>query len=103
MAVAHISFNDQLTHGRMIRRALQSLEEGTDTLNDLMGVLATMIDGDGSQAAHFTYMTTKCGFASDAGAKAGYDELASLKFKLSTDTSQTDVNAALIQAFRKFG
>ena len=102
MAVAHIAFNDQIPHGRIIRRALSQLEEGYEGLVDVIAALALMIDGDGSQAAHFTYMTAKCGFPSDAVAKLAWEELNSLKFKLTTNASITDMNAALLQAFNKF-
>ena len=102
MAVSHIAFDDQAKHGRLLRRALQQIEEGKDNLDDTIAAMALMIDGDGSQAAHFTYMTTKFGFASDAASKAAWEELNSLKFKLSTNDSVTDVAAALAQAFAKF-
>ena len=102
MAVAHIYFNDQSQYGRLIRRALQMTEDGLDNLNDVLGVMGFMIDGDGSLAAHFSYATTKFGFGSDADTKAAYEELQSLAFKLNTNSSVTDVNAALLQAFNKF-
>ena len=102
MAVSHVTFNDQLQHGRLMRRGLQLLEEGIETLNDLKAFLDQAKDGDGSQAAHFTYATAKMGTTSDSQTKALYDELASLLFKLNTDSSVTDVHAAMIQAFAKF-
>ena len=102
MAVAHISFNDQTTHGRVLRRGLQQLEESLENINDVLATMATMIDGDGSQAAHFTYATEKFGFASDAATKSAWDELNSLAFKLNTNDSVSSVNAAMLQAFNKF-
>lgn len=103
MAVGHISYNDQLPHGRDLRRCLQLLQEGHDRLPDLLAAMAQMVDGDGSNAAHFTYVTSKFGFASDAKAKEAWDELNSLQSKFSGDGSVTFVNAALNQAFAKFG
>lgn len=102
MAVQHINFNDQTPHGRMLRRGLTQLEDGLDHLNDLKATMALMIDGDGSQAAHFTYVTGKFGFGTDANAKAAWDELNSLLAKLNTDAQVTFVNAALLQCFNKF-
>ena len=61
-----------------------------------------MIDGDGSQAGHFTYATAKFGFSSDAVTKAAYEELQSLASKLNANSSVTNVNAALVQSFNKF-
>jgi hypothetical protein len=102
MAVTHLTFNDQLPHGRLLRRGLSQLEEGLDNLNDTKASMALMIDGDGTQAAHFTYLTAKYGFSSDADAKAAWDELNSLLFKLNTNASVTDVAAAIAQVFNKF-
>jgi hypothetical protein len=103
MAVSHIAFNDQLPHGRQLRAALSKIEDGYESLNEVIAIMTRMIDGDGSSAAHFTYMVTKMGFADTAGAKAAFDELNSLAFKLNTNASVTDVNAALLQVFSKFG
>lgn len=103
MAVSHITFNDQLQHGRQLRSSLNKLEEGLIELNDILAILARMIDGNGSDASHFIYMVAKLGFPDNDTAKAAYDELQSLAFKLNTDSSVADVNAALRQAFSKFG
>jgi len=102
MAVPHIFFNDQTQYGRVKRRALQMLEEGLENLIDVVEVQVQMLDGDGSQAAHFAYATPKFGYISDAQTKAAHEELQSLRFKLTTNSSVTDVNAALLQAFNKF-
>jgi tetrahydromethanopterin S-methyltransferase subunit H len=102
MAVQHLAFNADTQHGRLLRRGLTQLEDGLDQLNDLKGTMQLMIDGDGSQAAHFTYLTAKFGFGSNDDAKAAWDELNSLLFKLNTKSQVSDVNAALLQAFSKF-
>jgi hypothetical protein len=103
MATTHINFNDQINHGRDLRRCLQQMEESHQGLNDLLLVMAQMLDGDGSQAAHFTYITSKFGFDSDAKAKAAYEELNSLASKFNTDASVSSVRAAMAQAFARFG
>ncbi len=71
-------------------------------LNDLLATMTLMIDGDGSDAAHFSYMQSKFGFADNATAKAGYEELASALAKLNTDGSVSNVNAAILQLLNKF-
>lgn len=101
-AVNHISFNDQLPHGRLLRNALQQQESGLRSLNDTIATIALMIDGDGSQVAHFSYVAAKFGFASVESAKAAWDELNSLASKLNTNASVSNVNAAMLQAFNKF-
>lgn len=102
MAFTKIHFNGGLQHGQLLRSTLTSLENGHDGLNDIMAALALMIDGDGSSATHFEEVMTRMGTTSTANAKALYDELASLQFKLNTNASVTDVLAALNQAFAKF-
>jgi hypothetical protein len=101
MAFTKIHFNEALPHGRLLRSTLTSMENGHDGLNDLMAALALMIDGDGSSETHFDEIMTRLGTTSTASAKALYDELASLRFKLNTDSSVTDVLAAINQAFAK--
>jgi hypothetical protein len=102
MAVAHIDFNHGSPHGSLLHSGLSGLENALANLNEIKATMQLMIDGDGSQAAHFTYATDKFGFASDAVAKAAWDELNSVLFKLNTNSSVTDVNAALLQVFNKF-
>lgn len=102
MAVAHISFTAGTQHGGLLRSGLSKLEDAITDLVELRGTMALMIDGDGSDAAHFAYMQDKFGFASNAAAKSAWEELNSLLFKLTTNSSVADVSAALTQAFAKF-
>jgi hypothetical protein len=102
MAVAHILYDKNSHYGAMFRTAIISLEKGYEDLNDLLATLATMLDGDGTQAAHFDYITARFGFESNVLAKAAWDELNSVMFKLNTDASVSSVNAALRQFFNKF-
>ncbi len=85
----------------MLRRGLQQLEEGKDVLNDVLASMPHMIDGDGSNATQFSEVTSRYGFASNEAAKAAWDELNSMMFKLNTDASVSAVNAAMNQAFAK--
>ena len=102
MAFSKIHYEAGLPHGALLRKALVGLETGLDDLLDTVACMAMMIDGDGSDAAHFGEVKSRYAFFDNATAKAAWDELNSLKFKLSTNASVTDVNAALIQAFNKF-
>lgn len=101
MAFTKIEFNDGLRHGRLLRQALTQLENGHDALNDTVAAMELMLEGDGSSAAHFNEVMTRFGTPDTATAKAMWDELNSLKFKLNTNTSVTDVLSAIIQAFAK--
>lgn len=102
MSAQHIEFNDQINHGRDIRRALNQLQEGRQNLIDVIATLQLMIDGDSSQDAQYTMMTTLCGFPDNATSHAAWNELAALNSKF-TDNSQSNVMAAMLQAFAKFG
>ncbi len=102
MAISKIAFSDSLPHGRMLRGALTGLEQGQEGLVDILAAMAMMVDGDGSQVTHFDEVMTRFAFPSTTVAKAAYDELNSLKAKITVDTSVTNVNAALLQAFNKF-
>ncbi len=80
MAFAHVYFNDQTPHGRQLRR---------------------MLNGDGSQDAHYAEVTSKFGFASDAKARAAFEELDSAFSKTSGNGSVSNVRAARDQLFAK--
>lgn len=102
MATSNLEFNSGLRHGGLLRSALTNLENGNDSLNDVISCMQLMIDGNGSDASHFNEVMTRFGFSSLANSKAAWDELNSLKFKLNTNDSVTDVKAAMDQAFAKF-
>lgn len=101
MAFNHIHFNDQTQYGRQLRRMLQQMEESDDGMSDIRDVMIQMRDGDGSQAVHYAEVTTRFGFASDAKAKAAFDELDSAYSKTSGDGSVSNVRAARDQLFAK--
>lgn len=97
------AFNDQINHGRQLRRCLDQMEESHTSLDDLLLVMAQMLNGDGSQDAHFDEIAANFGFATNAKAHAAWSELSSLAAKFSTDSSVTNVKAAMAQAFARFG
>lgn len=104
MAVTHISFaqNDGGA-GTRLRAMLDKIKAGRQALIDELAIMATMVNGDGTQSSHFPVVTAAYGFGTDANAKAAWDELQSLAGKLTTDGSVSSVNAAQLQAFAKFG
>lgn len=99
MAVGHFAFDRNLPHGQKLNRALNLLEDGLDTLNEVFEIMNQMKDG----GAITSYLQQKFGFPDVTTAEAAYNELNSLQSKLNTNASVTDVNAAMIQCFRKFG
>lgn len=104
MAATHISFDDQSSHGRQLRRCLSLIDEGFRNTEDLLATLGTMIDGDGTDAAHFAIMKTKCGFPDTATAKIAWEALLGVKAIADLEVSQgVNVRTALKGAFRRFG
>lgn len=100
--MAHHNFNDQLPHGRMLRRWLNGIETVIDDGPDVLAVMTQMLAGnDGSQDAHFATIATRFGFATNADAKAAWDEINSANFKYQTDSEVTAVNAASKQLIAK--
>lgn len=103
MPVNHYEFDDQIDHGRKLRRTLQQLEESHKALPDVLDIMAVMIDGDGSDAAQFSYLTEKFGFPDNATARAAWLDLQTLQSKFAGNTSVTNVRAALLAAYARFG
>lgn len=101
MAFNHIHFNDQTQYGRQLRRLLNLAEESDDSFTDVRDVMIQMRDGDGSQDAHYAEVTNRFGFASDAKARAAFEELDSAYSKTSGNGSVSNVRAARDQLFAK--
>lgn len=101
MAFSHIHFNDQIQYGRQLRRAIQLQEEGDKLLTDVISMMTLMIDGDGSDAAHFSEVTKRFGFNDNDKAKAAWDELNSAHSKTKDNRSVDNVRAARDQLFNK--
>lgn len=99
--MAHHHFNDQLSHGRQLRRFLQMAEESDDLMADVRDVMIQMRTGDGSDAAHYATVVTRFGFATNADAKSAFDELDSAYSKTSGNGSVSNVRAARDQLFSK--
>jgi hypothetical protein len=101
MAISHIYFNDTLPYGRRLRSMLATNEDADDQLADLISLMTQMRDSDGSQDVHYAEITSRFGFATDAKARAAYDELQSAYSKTSGNGSVSDVRAARDQMFAK--
>jgi hypothetical protein len=107
MPLDHIDFDRTTRHGSLLQSALNQLQNGRETLNDILAGMGHMIDSDGSQDAHYSTMAAKFGFPSlqapsGAVARAAWNELNSMASKINTDASVSFVQAALLQAFAKF-
>jgi hypothetical protein len=107
MAHAHIDFGNgtsQTVYGGQVRNVLSSLRTVKTGLPELISVLSSMIEGgDATQVANFATMRVALNCPTDAEAKALFDELSSLNFKLGTNASQIDVATAISQVLAKLG
>lgn len=100
MAATKLDFSSSTYFGSLLHTALNQNEASFNNLNAIKGSLELMIDGDPSDPNNYTMMAAALG-CSNATAKAVYDEIQALLFKLNTDSSVDNVHAALVQAFSK--
>ena len=114
MATTYIDFDQQSLIGRKIARALGLIREGRDVLRDAHAMAEQMkqTGSDGQQASHWEQLANEGGYegadqaAKNAAAKASFDELASLYYKLNVsggENTVTDVGPAITQACAKHG
>lgn len=99
MAFTHIHFDDTTQYGRILRRVIRTNEEADDLLADIVSLFSSMIDGDGSQDAHYTEVTSRFAFPSNAVAHAAFNELTSAYAKTSGNGAVTNTRAARDQLF----
>lgn len=98
--MSHLAFVKSTPHGKDLDDALLAGKAFLRGISDVFAVMDRMRD-DGVLA--LAYIQDKYGFPDTATAQAAYDELNSLQAKLNTNASITDMNAAMLQAFAKFG
>jgi hypothetical protein len=109
MAAGIILFDPQTEPMRKVVRGLNLVQEGKQVLIGALAIIEQYRDGDGSQAIHYDLLANAGTFASgdyadaNTAAKASYDEVSSVLFKLNTNSSVTDVSAAITQACAKHG
>jgi hypothetical protein len=98
------------TKAARILQALRAIREGRAILAQELAAANQARDGNGSSAAHYDLWASKKGFVANdyadanTAAKAGYDELSSLSFKLHRGAGEGDeTGVAIDQACAKFG
>lgn len=97
MATTFIDIDDTKPLGRQLVRSMQVLREGREALAHALAHFTTMVNGDGSDAAHFDLPRTEGVFAANGDAKASWDEVQSLNFVIG------QAEAAILQACAKHG
>jgi hypothetical protein len=97
MATTFIDIDDQKTLGRQLVRAAQLLREGRESLTHALDHFTHMVDGNGSDAAHFNLPVSEQIYSSNAHAKASWDETQSLNAVMES------AEAAILQWCAKHG
>lgn len=97
MATTFIDIDDTKFLGRQHVRAMSLIREGRQCLEQSLAVFTHMVDGNGSDAAHFALPVSEGIYPNAAHAKASWDELQSLNAAMET------AEAAILQACAKHG
>lgn len=101
MALGFLYYDKGTVYGGKLNSVMGDLENALNRLNGMLGTMTQMIDGDGSNDSHYTEMTSRFGFTSNAVAHNAFNELGAMHGKLFTDASVTNVRAATVQAINK--
>jgi hypothetical protein len=103
MAVTHnhYAFNPGTVSGSRLRNALNLFEQGRQYLINELATLTADLEGDGSLDAHFSKVTERYGFQDTSYARAAWLELSSALAKVTTDSSVSSVQSALVQLFTR--
>lgn len=103
MAATNIPFDRSNQFGQEIKALLNGYRKVVTDGPVILSAMSHMVDGDGTDVSHFTEMVTLGIYENTADAKASWDELQSVNAKLTTDSSVTNVQAALLQVCAKHG
>jgi len=103
MAATNIDFDRSNQFGQEIKAYLNALRKINQDGPNILQAIIHMVDGDGSQEAHFAELVSSGIYPTNADAMASYNELASVNAKLTTDSSVTSVDAAIKQVCAKHG
>jgi hypothetical protein len=102
VANSSIQVGQNTPFGRSITSAIDKLHEGRSELIEVFAAMEQALDGDPAIESSFATIKVKGGFESDAKAKAGFEEVASLRSKLITDAQIVEMATAITQANAKF-
>ena len=103
MAASDINFDRANQFGQEIKAYLNALRKVNEDGPKIMQAIIYMVDGDGSDPTHFANLVGKGIYPSNKDAIASYNELASINAKLTQDSAQTNIDAAIKQVCSKHG
>lgn len=99
--MAHIYFNESSQYGRKLRSMLNLMEQADLAQVQVRSTMIQMLDGDGSQDAHYTTIMNRFGFESVKDARAAFAEMDSAFSKTADNRQVSDVRAARDQLMAK--
>lgn len=103
MAETNIQFDRSNQFGQEIKALLNAYRKVVTDGPIILGAMALMLDGDGSQLAHYQTMVDIGIYPTTTDAKESYAELQSANSKCNTDASVDTVNTAFNQVCAKHG
>ncbi len=109
MAAGIIKFDRNTEPMRTLFTALQNIRKGVEDLGHVRAIMIQSCDGSTDTAANFDLLAAAGVFVAgdyadaNAAALASFAEIDSLYFKLTTNSSISDMAAALAQACAKHG
>jgi len=103
MAAHNIDINSGNQFGQEIKSYLNALRKVNEDGPKILAAIIYMVDGDGSDPTHFAKLVGKGIYPSNKDAIESYNELAGVIAKLTQDTAQTNIDAAIKQVCSKHG
>lgn len=89
------------THGHFLKEVIDQNRDADRHFAELMAMMTQMLDGDGSQDAHFTTIQSRFGFDNVAEARAAFNELNAAFSKTSGNDAVASVRAARDQLYAR--
>src|SRR6056297_1478635 len=103
MAADNIDFDRSNQFGQEVKAYLNALRKVNQDGPNILQSMIHMIANEGAVEADFQELVDKGIYPTTADAMASYNELASVNSKLTSDTSQTNIDAAIKQVCAKHG
>jgi len=103
MAASNIDINSGNQFGSQVIAYLNALRKVNEDGPKILAAIIYMVDGNGTDPTHFAELVGKGIYPSNEDAIASYNELASINAKLTQDSAQTNIDAAIKQVCSKHG
>jgi hypothetical protein len=95
----YVNYTVTSTHGKYLQRALVTSEDGDRYLKQVRDTMVQMLEGDGTQDAHYSTIQARFGFDTVVTAHAAYLQIDTAYQKTSGDGNVSSVRSARDQLF----